>query len=356
MVLPRLTERAFSGFHTQKGRTVPRLSTKLTGSDLLEHFLVRCGIGRMDYRFEPGLYAVGTPGDESPVVVTANYKLTVDEVRRCLEGMDAWVLVIDTAGINVWCAAGEGRFSAGDVARAVESVGLDEVAPRGQLILPQLSAPSLSLPELRRLTGRKALFGPVRARDLRDFVESGFACPQEKRRVSFSLRERLVLVPVEIKNGLKYLFVGILVALMLSLVHRGGPAWAHFLREWSAASVLLTASFLGGAFLVPLLLPFLPGRAFSFKGLVVGVLISLLWILSLVRGGNPFPTPVSALGWCLIVPAVSSFTAMNFTGATPFTSLSGVVAEMRRYIPVQVLLALAGIILWVGGKLVGGAL
>ena len=53
---------------------------------------------RDDYRVRPGLYALGAPGDDSPVLVTANYKLTLDVLRSSLRPADAWLLVVDTAG------------------------------------------------------------------------------------------------------------------------------------------------------------------------------------------------------------------------------------------------------------------
>jgi CO dehydrogenase/acetyl-CoA synthase gamma subunit (corrinoid Fe-S protein) len=76
---------------------------------------MRWGIGRHRYRIEPGLYAVGTPGSDSPVLVTANYKMSFDALRRELGGLDAWILVLETDGINVWCAAGKGTFGTEEV-------------------------------------------------------------------------------------------------------------------------------------------------------------------------------------------------------------------------------------------------
>ncbi|RXM20875.1 acetyl-CoA synthase subunit gamma, partial [Citrobacter sp. AAK_AS5] len=80
---------------------------------------VRWNIKRMDYRVAPGLYAVGEPTADSPVLVTANYKLTFDGLRSELGGVDAWMLVLDTLGVNVWCAAGKGTFSTAELARRV---------------------------------------------------------------------------------------------------------------------------------------------------------------------------------------------------------------------------------------------
>ena len=82
---------------------IPQIATRLVGKDYLGTFRVRWGIRRDRYRVDPGLYAVGTPNERSDVLVTANYKLTFDTVRKNLTGMNIWLLVLDTKGVNVWC-------------------------------------------------------------------------------------------------------------------------------------------------------------------------------------------------------------------------------------------------------------
>ena len=94
----------------------------------------------MNYRVEPGLYAVGQPDPQSPVLVSANYKLSFDRLRCRLAGLSVWILVIDTNGINVWCAAGKGTFGADEIVRCVESSRLSEVVAHRTLIVPQLGA------------------------------------------------------------------------------------------------------------------------------------------------------------------------------------------------------------------------
>ena len=83
----------------------PVISTRLTSGDIVGGWRVRWGINRMGYRINPGLYAVGKPDASSPVLVTANYKLTFDSLRKHLQNLNAWILVLDTKGVNVWCAA-----------------------------------------------------------------------------------------------------------------------------------------------------------------------------------------------------------------------------------------------------------
>ena len=113
-------------------------------SDHVGTIRARLGISRDRYRVAPGLYIVGKPGAESPVLVTANYKLSFDSLRKELGGIDAWILVLDTMGVNVWCAAGKRTFSTEEVIRQVNGVGLDKLVTHRELILPQLGAPGVS--------------------------------------------------------------------------------------------------------------------------------------------------------------------------------------------------------------------
>ncbi len=89
---------------------VPNISCTLSRIDCWEHFKCRTTAYRDDYRVVPGLYAVGSPDNNSDVLVSANYKYSFDMLRRELKDLNAWVLVLDTKGINVWCAAGKGTF------------------------------------------------------------------------------------------------------------------------------------------------------------------------------------------------------------------------------------------------------
>ena len=61
----------------------------------------------MGHRVEPDVYALGNPGKDSPVFVTANYSLSFDAVRAALAGRAAYILVLDTQAIIDWCAAGQ---------------------------------------------------------------------------------------------------------------------------------------------------------------------------------------------------------------------------------------------------------
>ncbi|MBW2172684.1 MAG: acetyl-CoA synthase subunit gamma, partial [Deltaproteobacteria bacterium] len=89
---------------------VPQVLSSLTPADHWGTIKARWGVGRMKYTVDPGLYALGSPDAQAPVFVTANYKMSFDRLREAVPGRDAWILVLDTEGINVWCAAGKGTF------------------------------------------------------------------------------------------------------------------------------------------------------------------------------------------------------------------------------------------------------
>ena len=56
--------------------------------------------------------------------------------------------------------------------------------------------------------------------------------------------------------------------------------------------------------------------------------------------------------WAILLPVTTSFVLMNFTGATTYTSLSGVRREMRIAVPIQAIAAVAGVLLWIVARFV----
>ena len=115
---------------------------------------------------EPGLRAVGNPGELSPVIVTCNYDLTVRRVARALDGVDAWLVVAPSQGINVWCAASGGHLGTHQVVTALKTSGVAERVRHRRAILPQLAATGVRAREVSRRCGWRTHFGPVYAEDL----------------------------------------------------------------------------------------------------------------------------------------------------------------------------------------------
>jgi hypothetical protein len=309
----------------------------------------RLGITRDRYRIAPGLYCVGKPGPESPVLVSANYKLSFDSLRRELDGVDAWILVIDTRGINVWCAAGKRNFSTEEVVRQVKRVSLDKLVSHRELILPQLAAPGVSSHKVKDGCGFKVTWGPIRASDLKIFLQNGHKADAAVRQLTFTTAERIVLIPVELSLIAKPSLAILLAVFLLSGI---SPDIFSFSAAWfrglnGAAAYLFGV--LAGAVAVPIFLPWLPVRQFYLKGIMTGLLGAILIILYL---GDSI-TGLESLTLLLLTTSVSSYAAMNFTGATPFTSPSGVEKEMRRGIPIQVIGIAVSVIAWVAAPFVG---
>ncbi len=323
---------------------IPRVRTRLDGKDLLGAAGARIGIGRDDYRIAPGLYMTGNPDGAAPVLVSSNYKLSFDALRGQLSGISAWILVLDTRGVNVWCAAGKKTFSTDEVVRRARESGLDAVAPDAPLVIPQLAATGVALRQVKKRLGRKAVFGPIRAADLPRFLADGLTAGPDMRRVTFSFRERAVLTPVELYLA-RYTILWIALAIFAV---SGLGAWGYSLsmafgRGWPLFWAFLSGA-LGGIVGTPLLLPLLPGRALSAKGLWAGALAGLTSLAFY----SPGLTYVEGLAALFLAMAAASFWAMHFTGATPYCSPSGVEKEMRRYMPIQACAALVSAILWIG--------
>ncbi len=334
-------------FVKHNGREIPQVPTELCWSDRLGGCKARWGIGRMKYAVEPGLYAVGNPDGDSHVFVTANYKLSFDSLRKELGGLDAWIMVLDTKGINVWCSAGKGTFGADEVVRRIGLAGLDKTANHRQLILPQLGAAGVAAHEVKKRSGFSVVYGPVRACDIRAFLKGGMKATEQMRQVRFSLYDRLVLTPVDFFSGAKYLIFGIAVLFLLSGIMSGGYSSDLAVRDGIRSAVNLFAAYFGGAVLGPVLLPWLPGRSFSFKGFVAGVIV-IIGLLYLGLTGARFET----IAWIFLVAAVASFVTMSFTGASTYTSLSGVKKEMHIAVPLQLAAFVLGTGMWVASRFV----
>ena len=295
-------------------------TSRLTAANRWDHFLARCRVSRMGHRVVPGLYALGSPAPEAPVFVTANYTLSFDALRSALQGRDAYILVLDTQGINVWCAAGKGTFGTDELVQRIEETGLREEVRSRTLILPQLGAPGVAAHEVKRRSGFKVEYGPVRAADLPEYLVTHEATP-EMRRVRFEVRDRLVLIPVELVGGLLPLLVGIAVGYLL-----GG----------AFSALAIASAILAGVVLFPVLLPWIPTRDLSTKGFILGGLVALPFALSVVWRHPDWAWPMktlSALAFMLILPAITAFITLNFTGTTTFTSRSGVRREIFTYVP-----------------------
>jgi hypothetical protein len=334
--------------NTKMGAAPP--STRPTNSTITlanrwDHCLARLGVRRNEHLVAPGLYALGNPTADSPVFVTANYTLSFDALRAALAGMDGYIMVLDTKGINVWCAAGKGTFGTDEVVHRIEATALRDVVSHRTLILPQLGASGVAAHEVENRAGFQVEYGPVRAADLPEYLKTHQASP-EMRQVHFDLLDRLILIPVE----LVYALLPMLIAAIVLFFFSGLLA--------AAGAV---AAILAGVVAFPILLPWLPTRDFSSKGFILGGAVALPCALAVFLG-NPQAALWRQIGgvlsYLLALPPVTAYLALNFTGSTTFTSRSGVKREIFTYVPIMAWMFGAGIVLAIALpliRLLGGA-
>ena len=340
-----------SGSISTPAGPVPKVSARLTNRDRWGTIRARVGAGRMNYSINPGLYALGEPDENAPVLVTANYKMSFDRLRQALPDRNAWILVLDTKGINVWCAAGKGTFGTLELLKRIEASGLKKVVGHRKIILPQLGAPGVAAHQIKQVSGFKVYYGPVRAEDIPAYLDAGLIASKEMRIVTFPLAERAVLIPIELQATAKpFALISLALLILAGILGRSGFQ-ANLLSDGVFAVVALFAAIIGGAVLSPLRLPWLPGRAFSVKGLSVGLVTALGLMMARGVDVRLWAGRIEVLAWLLIIPAIAAYLAMNFTGASTYTSLSGVKKEMRFALPLEIVAGILGLVVWISSMI-----
>lgn len=314
------------------GLNVESTTSTITLANLWHHFLARFAVNRSGHLVDPGLYALGNPTPDSVVFVTANYTLSFNALRSALSGIDCYILVLNTLGINVWCAAGKGTFGTDELVHQIDLASLHEVVNHRKLILPQLGAPGVATHEVKKRSGFNVEYGPIRAKDLPSYLKTHQATP-EMRQVQFTLLDRLVLIPVEVVCVLLPMLI---VAVVLFFI--GG-----FMVSAGAVVAILA-----GVVLFPIMIPWIPTPNFSTKGFILGGMVALPFFLAKFLG-NPEVALWQRAGWAfaylLTLPPVTAFISLNFTGSTTFTSRSGVKREIFTYIPIMAWMFGGGIVL-----------
>jgi len=238
----------------------------------------------------------------------------------------------------VWCAAGKGTFGSLELVSRMRGERLEQVVAHRRIIVPQLAAPGVSAPQVREATGFNVRFGPVRARDIRDYLAAGRRATPEMRTVEFPLHDRLVLTPMEIIPAMKYFPWFALAILLLFGLRPEGIVFSEAWRDGAPFLALGLGAILAGAFLTPALLPVLPFRSFALKGLVTGLFVNAVAVYGLgIISVHSFPLVAAAN---IFFPLAASYIALQFTGSTTFTGPTGVEKELR-----------AGIPLYLGGSL-----
>lgn len=262
---------------------------------------VRCVVIKyIPIRHEVGLFKIGEPGPDSPVVVSGNYFHTVKRLMKALRGRDCHLLVCDSAGINVWCAAGVCDFNEHKIADAANSCGLKSVVNHDRLILPQLAAVGVDLKALFAECGFRGTWGPASLRDIGRFIDAGMSCGEKDRVARFPADERF-------HNAVGMFAVFFVPALALRLIF--GRKFAHRFHA------ILLMNF-AGIFANFMLYDKLPLKYPANNSLLVGAFtFAAIFVYSYII--NPAARAASAF-YFAAAAVINLLVSIDMLGSTPF--------------------------------------
>jgi len=248
-------------------------------------------------KFKTGLYAIGNPDRKSPVLVTGNFDLTVRRVVKALDGLlNCWLLVADSAGINVWCAAGGGYFTAEKVISALKTYHVAEIVDHHALILPQLGANGIDSWKIRQETGWGVHWGPIKATDIPAYLSNHRKKTDEMRYVDFPLKDRLEMVTVTMG------FYSLMILLPVFIFRR------HLFLP-------VTAAMLGLTYFYAVVHPWLPGKDGLWKSIPLAI-IAFVGLLVYSALWGHLPTQ-NLFNWSLGIIGLSVFTGGELQGMSP---------------------------------------
>jgi ubiquinone/menaquinone biosynthesis C-methylase UbiE len=248
-------------------------------------------------RVRPGLYAIGQPDETSPVLMTGNFEITVRRLLHSLDGhLDAWLLVVDTKGINVWCASGGGFLTAEKVIASMQANKIERLVGHRNLILPQLCAVGVNGQQLREATGWEIWWGPILAQDIPDYIEAGSKKTDAMRLMRFPLLKRLEMVSGTLG------FYGLVLLVPIAI-------FCHHLLLPTAMGLVAVSYFYA------LIMPWIPGR----DGLVKSFPLAIIVVLGMLAYSFLFDqiTIENLFNRSIGMVAISVFVAAEFQGMSP---------------------------------------
>ncbi|MFW9779170.1 MAG: methyltransferase domain-containing protein [Candidatus Heimdallarchaeota archaeon] len=268
----------------------------------------------------PGIYSLGTPTKDSPLLVTGNYYWTVWRVNRSLikSCINCWILIIDSAGINVWCAAGGKHFTHHQVIDALRLFTDSTFLNHKRLILPQLSATGVDQHAIRRYGWRPA-FGPVYIDDFPEYERNDYRKAKDQAIVRFNMRFRILMAIQHTFFILVTVFLPLLLGLGFFWSFGGDPL--HF---WWDVAIQLAAFTILPSFVFPIIYPILRSvKSFFYKGVIFSSINSLLIFLWLSDKNLP-----TIIFWCSLGFLISFFVVLDFAGSTPHSNHLNVESDL----------------------------
>lgn len=254
---------------------------------------------------------LGNPDRNSPVFLTCNFQLTVERIKRALKGLDCYLIIANSHGINVWCAATGGHFTHHEVISALKTSGIEDLVDHRKVVLPQLAAPGVEAKLVHQNAGWNVIWGPVYAKDIPAFIENNLKKTTDMRTVKFPVGQR-------IEFAIAWAFpISIISGFIISL----------FWREAILPLIFLIWSL---SFLIFLLFP-LYSRWLTTEGKRIGFIFFdfgkggfqlILWGICMV--GVVIFTILTGrftgdllLRWSIISFAIILILSMDLTGSTP---------------------------------------
>lgn len=258
-----------------------------------------------------GIAKMGSPNRTSPVLLTCNFQLTVRRVKHALKGIDCYLLVANTKGINVWCAATGGHLNNHSVISVIKTSGIEEKVDHKKIILPQLAAPGVESKVIEKKTSWEVLWGPVDIKDIKEFLENNFDKSEKMHKVTFPLIKR-------IEMAIMWAFP---LSVFLSLI------WIPFfidelLALWIQVWVISLITFIFYPIFEPMLLLEKRQKKHAFFGwskVLILIFISGFALLGTVIYTiilNSFE-PWLFARWCIFSLIVSIIIVIDLTGTTP---------------------------------------
>ncbi len=138
-----------------------------------------------------GYQRIGNPNEDSPVLLTCNFHLTILRLKKATIGLNYHLLVANSKGINVWCAATGDSLNNHSVISVIKTSGIEDKVNHRKIILPQLAAPGIESKVIQKNIGWKIIWGPVDAKDIPEFCESNYIKSDEMKKVKFKFFQRI---------------------------------------------------------------------------------------------------------------------------------------------------------------------
>lgn len=337
-------DHAIDGEVKIKDRIIKRIKCKLQSKDKLGDFAAITGINRDNYMIKPGVYAVGNPTSYSPMLVSCNYKYTFDKLREEIEGMNLWLLILDTNGVNVWCAAGKGTFGTKELVNRINKERIREIICHNNLIIPQLGASGISVDKLKRATGFNGIFGPIRSSDIKEFICNDFKASEEMRTIAFPLPERIALTPLNFVQNLHFYLMILALFILINLINNDLRFNSGIIKLGIMNSIPFFIGLVVAAVIFPIIMPLIPFRSFALKGLCLGIICAIFTVANygtFYTYGNLW----MVISVILILIPMIAYIALNFTGSTPITSFSGAVKETLWTLPISLISSSLGCVI-----------